>query len=71
MAEPNLLFLGDVFAWPVPLPLHNVFSAGDVCVVLGVALVLHQICGSRLATIGKGPRRPPLVPVTPDSSSSR
>jgi hypothetical protein len=49
LADPNLAFLGDVFAWPAPLPLANVFSAGDVCVVLGAVMILHQICGSRLA----------------------
>ena len=46
---PELRFLGDVFAWPEPLPLANVFSAGDVCIVLGAVMVVHQICGSRLA----------------------
>jgi Family of unknown function (DUF5317) len=42
-------FLGDVFAIPEPLPLANVFSAGDVCIVVGAALALFQICESRFA----------------------
>lgn len=49
VTDPNLAWLGDVFAWPAPLPLANVFSAGDVCLVIGAALIVHQICGSRLA----------------------
>jgi Family of unknown function (DUF5317) len=47
VARPKLAFLGDIFAWPDPLPLHNVFSAGDVCILLGAAIVLHHVCGSR------------------------
>jgi hypothetical protein len=34
--HPVLPWLGDVFAWPAPLPLANVFSVGDVIVVVGV-----------------------------------
>jgi hypothetical protein len=49
LADPRLAFLGDVFAVPEPFPLANVFSIGDVLVVLGAAVVLHQICESRLA----------------------
>ena len=33
-----LPWLGDVFAWPAPLPLANTFSVGDVLIVLGVAV---------------------------------
>ena len=47
--SPELAFLGDVFAWPEPLPLAGVFSAGDVCIVVGAFVVVHQVCGSRLA----------------------
>jgi hypothetical protein len=50
VADPRLAFLGDVFAWPAPLPFANVFSVGDVLIVLGAAIVVHQVCGSRLAT---------------------
>ena len=39
-----LWFLGDVFAWPQPLPLANVFSVGDVLLLVGAALVLHTAC---------------------------
>jgi Family of unknown function (DUF5317) len=39
LPHPVLPWLGDVFAWPEPLPLANVFSVGDVLIVLGVGLV--------------------------------
>lgn len=45
----RLWFLGDVFAWPAPLPLANVFSVGDVLLVLGAGLTLHSVCRSRPA----------------------
>jgi hypothetical protein len=53
--DPMLPFLGDIFAVPQPLPFANVFSAGDVCIVLGAALVVHRVCDSRLA-LGARPR---------------
>jgi hypothetical protein len=41
VAHPHLGFLGDVFAVPASLPVHNVFSAGDVVLVIGAAVLLH------------------------------
>ena len=41
-------FLGDVFHTPGWLPIHNVFSVGDLVIVLGAFLLLHRACGSRL-----------------------
>ena len=49
IADAKLVFLGDVFAVPEPLPLANVFSAGDVCIVVGAALAVFQVCGSKFA----------------------
>lgn len=54
--EPKLAFLGDVFALPDSWPFANVFSIGDAVVLLGGALGLHQLTGSRL---GSWPSRPP------------
>jgi ABC-type antimicrobial peptide transport system permease subunit len=48
LAHPKLQFLGDVFATPASWPLHNVFSVGDIVLVLGVAVLVHVACGSRL-----------------------
>ncbi|PKQ27216.1 MAG: hypothetical protein CVT64_01920 [Actinobacteria bacterium HGW-Actinobacteria-4] len=36
--DPVLPWLGDVFAWPAPLPLANTFSVGDVIIVVGVVV---------------------------------
>jgi hypothetical protein len=37
----RLAFLGDVFAVPKGVPLANVFSVGDVLLVLGIGVILH------------------------------
>jgi hypothetical protein len=47
--DARLAFLGDVFAIPAGWPGANVFSVGDVVMVLGVFLALHAAAGSRLA----------------------
>jgi hypothetical protein len=46
--DARLAFLGDIFAIPEPLPLHNVFSVGDILIAIGVVVTMHGICGSRL-----------------------
>jgi Family of unknown function (DUF5317) len=50
LSHPKLLFLGDVFAMPRSWPLHNVFSIGDILVVIGAFVLLHSLCKSRLAS---------------------
>ena len=46
--NPRLLFLGDIWSIPEGWPFANVFSIGDVIIAIGVAIVIHAICGSRL-----------------------
>lgn len=48
LAHPHLAWLGDVFAVPAGWPLANVFSVGDVLILVGLAYGMHRICGSRL-----------------------
>lgn len=48
MKDPVLPLLGDIFAWPEPLPFANVFSFGDALIVIGVFYGAHKITGSRL-----------------------
>ncbi len=55
VAHPHLPWLGDTFAIPSGVPLANVFSVGDVVLVLGALVLLHVVCGSHL------PRRKPAV----------
>ena len=63
VVHARLSFLGDILAVPSWMPLHNVYSIGDVIIVAGAAIALHSICGSRLA------QRPP-VPSGYDASSA-
>jgi hypothetical protein len=49
VAHPHLAFLGDVFAVPASWPVANVYSVGDVILVVAALLSLHCLCGSRLA----------------------
>jgi hypothetical protein len=46
VADPALWFLGDVFAVPEGWPLANVFSIGDVLLIVGAFVLVHRICGS-------------------------
>lgn len=57
MDDPRLLFLGDIFATPDWFPLYNVYSVGDAVIVLGVLVLLHSVCGTRLV-----PRRWRIAP---------
>lgn len=54
LVAPKLPFLGDIFAIPSSWPFSNVFSAGDVCLALGVAVAIHRMAGSRLVPSGAG-----------------
>ncbi|HEY7074541.1 MAG TPA: DUF5317 family protein [Solirubrobacteraceae bacterium] len=47
LAHPHLAFLGDVFAIPASWPLHNVFSVGDVVLVVGACLLIGRVTGCR------------------------
>ena len=55
----RLAFLGDVLATPRSWPLYNVYSAGDVTIVLGVLVLLHRVGDSRLLPRR---RRPAVLP---------
>jgi hypothetical protein len=46
LEHARLLFLGDIFPIPEAWPLSNVFSIGDVLLVIGAALVLHTAAGT-------------------------
>ena len=48
VSNPKLSFLGDVFAVPASFPVHNVFSVGDIVIVLGAFVLLHRTCDSAL-----------------------
>jgi hypothetical protein len=52
--DAPLWFLGDVFAIPASWPLSNVFSVGDVLLVIAIVWFAHRTSGSRLAPHPRG-----------------
>jgi hypothetical protein len=46
--DAHVAFLGDVFAVPAGWPGANVFSVGDVLMLLGAFLAIHAASGSKL-----------------------
>ena len=55
VAHPRVAWLGDVFYVPSWLPVHSVFSVGDVVIVVGVAVFLHQTCRRPAVPTGLDP----------------
>lgn len=53
--DPRLDVLGDVFPSPSWLPLQNVYSVGDLLILLGAVWLVHRQCGTVLT------RRPDLA----------
>jgi hypothetical protein len=51
LAHPRVAFLGGVFAVQASWPVSNVFSVGDVVLVVAALLALHCLCASRLALV--------------------
>ncbi|MEM7272949.1 MAG: DUF5317 domain-containing protein [Actinomycetota bacterium] len=49
--DARLWFLGDVFAIPDGIPFANVFSIGDIVLVLGGGITVHAVGGSRLGRL--------------------
>jgi hypothetical protein len=47
LPHPRLALLGDIFAIPAGLPLANVFSIGDVLIVLGTGWTAWAVLGTR------------------------
>jgi hypothetical protein len=56
VAHPHLPWLGDIIATPASWPVHNIYSVGDCVIVLGVLVLLHVACGSRLVPRRWAPR---------------
>jgi Family of unknown function (DUF5317) len=50
IAHPRLAFLGDIFAIPAGFPLANVFSIGDILIVVGTAWTAWAVLGTRWST---------------------
>jgi hypothetical protein len=52
LAHPRLAWLGDVFAVPSWVPFANVFSVGDVLILVGAGVLVHRTCRRRPASAG-------------------
>jgi hypothetical protein len=52
--DPALWPLTDIFAMPAWIPLHNVFSVGDVLIGLGIAMVIVVAMRRRVPSSGLG-----------------
>lgn len=61
----RLAWLGDVFAIPASWPLSNVFSVGDVVLVVGVGVMLHRM--SRQRDLPEQAPRTPTVAETAEA----
>jgi hypothetical protein len=44
LAHPRVAFLGDIFATPRWMPGHDVFSIGDVVIVVAFAILIYRTC---------------------------
>lgn len=55
VAHPRLALLGDILPTPASWPVHNVYSVGDVLIVVGVVVLVHVACGSRLGRLRRRP----------------
>ncbi|HEX4981327.1 MAG TPA: DUF5317 domain-containing protein [Ilumatobacteraceae bacterium] len=55
LSSPRLAILGDIFYVPASWPLSNVFSIGDVLIVIGSTYLAHRWCsqprGRELASV--------------------
>lgn len=60
-ADTALPFLGDIFAFPRPLPLATAFSLGDAVIAIGAVIFLVSAMRSRVSEAGlpAGPRPQP------------
>ncbi len=57
----RLAFLGDVFTVPSWVPFGNVFSIGDVLIVVGGFLMVHAACESRIGRLLVPIQDPPML----------
>jgi Family of unknown function (DUF5317) len=61
-ADARLAFLGDIFYIPKSLPLANVFSLGDVAIVIGGTYLAHiWCCKARTSNAWPAPVRGEMI----------
>jgi hypothetical protein len=62
--DAKLAWLGDVFAIPARWPLANVFSIGDILVVVGVGYLAHRWCRREVCVEPLCQAQPESAPVS-------
>src|SRR4051812_38148531 len=62
LADPKLAFLGDTIPTPASWAVANVYSFGDLLILIGAFVLLHVACGSRL--VPRRFRREPAMAAT-------
>ncbi|MEM7338456.1 MAG: DUF5317 domain-containing protein [Actinomycetota bacterium] len=70
--DARLWFLGDIFAIPEGYPFANVFSIGDIVLVLGGAITVHVFAESRLGRflVRRTPLSAPVEPLPTNVTAS-
>jgi len=68
LRDPHLAFLGDVFSVPRNWPFANVFSIGDIVLVVGATLLLHSVCRTWPARLAHERAAPPVTGRTATTS---
>ena len=51
----RLPWLGDVFAVPASWPFSNVFSVGDLVIIVGLTYLVHRTCRAAVPTVAAAP----------------
>ena len=65
VAHPKLALLGDIFATPRWLPGHDVFSIGDVVIVVAFGILIYKTCAAAPDTDG-----PEIDELAPEARAS-
>jgi hypothetical protein len=50
VAHAKLAFLGDIFSTPRWIPAHDVFSIGDLLIVVAVGLLVYKTCSAKVVS---------------------
>jgi hypothetical protein len=58
VTDAHVAWLGDIFAIPASWPLSNVFSIGDIIIVIGIAYMAHRQCRSTPVRTSNEPEPP-------------
>jgi Family of unknown function (DUF5317) len=61
LPDPRLSFLGDQWAIPSGWPLANVYSVGDLVIVVGIFVTVHLLCRPARPSVDRHGDQDPLI----------